>query len=174
MQWQEYLQFFSYGQGGILGIVVVFGLHLLIHFFAVAMSFYLAFTLTSRFTEKNEGDTKAHFKILAVIIGAALLSSFCGKIISTRIFMTISKRLHDATVKSLLASHISFFEQHTHGHILNRFTSDIKTLDNFVFQFLEMIDYFIKCLTAVTIVLYLYPVMFIFAFPSLVYLAHMR
>jgi ABC-type multidrug transport system fused ATPase/permease subunit len=97
------------------------------------MSFYLAFTLTSRFTEGKESDTEGNVKILAMIIAAALLSSFCGKIISTKIFMTISKRLHDATVKSLLASHIKFFEQHTHGHILNRFTSDIKTLDNFVF-----------------------------------------
>jgi hypothetical protein len=37
-----------------------------------------------------------------------------------------------------------------------------------------MIDYFVKCLTAVTIVIYLYPVVLIFVMPSLVYLVHMR
>jgi len=88
--------------------------------------------------------------------------------------MSISKRLHDTTVMALLASHISFFEQHTHGHILNRFTTDIKTLDNFVFAFLEMIDYFVKCLTAVIIVIYLYPTVLLFIIPSVVYLMHLR
>jgi len=138
------------------------------------MSFYLAFTLTSQFTEGNKSDTKEHVKVLALIILAALLSQFLGKVISTKIFMSISKRLHDATVNSLLASHISFYEQHTHGHILNRFTTDIKTLDNFLFSFLEMIDYFVKCLTAVIIVIYLYPSVLIFVLPSFVYLIHLR
>jgi len=57
-----------------LGIAVIFGLHFLINLFAVAMSFYLAFTLTSRFTEGTESDTKGHVKVLALIIAAALLS----------------------------------------------------------------------------------------------------
>ena len=54
--------------------------------------------------------------------------------------MQISQRLHDNMVDNVLNTKVKFFEENTHGRILNRFSKDIGTLDNILFGFLEMTD----------------------------------
>jgi ABC-type multidrug transport system fused ATPase/permease subunit len=41
---------------------------------------------------------------------------------------------------------MSFFDENTSGRIINRLSKDISVLDSFVFNFLDMLDYIIKCL----------------------------
>jgi ABC-type multidrug transport system fused ATPase/permease subunit len=49
-------------------------------------------------------------------------------------------------VDSVLNTKIKFFEENTHGRILNRFSKDIETLDRILFTFLDMIDVIFKTL----------------------------
>ena len=54
--------------------------------------------------------------------------------------MSINRKLHDRITKRVLQTGIVFFEENTHGRILNRFSKDVQTMDNLVFTVLEMAD----------------------------------
>ena len=103
-----------------------------------------------------------------------MLSSFLGKLLSNKIFLSISSRLHNKLVNSVLNTDLNFFEENTSGRIVNRFSKDVKTLDQFLFVFLEMTDYAVKCIFATFIVIYLYPYLVIFALFQLFYLIKIR
>jgi len=55
----------------------------------------------------------------------SLALSFVGKFVSTKIFMKISKGVHDKMVLSLTSAQLNFFEENTHGRIVNRFSKDM-------------------------------------------------
>ena len=109
MGWNTYKEFFSYAFGGLCGVVLIFLLHLLINISSVAVSLYLAFSLTQRLQESEEGNepiseevksrqARDYNLVLAGIISVSLLSSFLGKWISTKIFMVLNQRLHNKMV----------------------------------------------------------------------------
>lgn len=52
--WQDYKNFFSYSVGGIYGIVLVILLHFVINFCSVAVSIYLALTLTNHLNASDQ------------------------------------------------------------------------------------------------------------------------
>lgn len=54
--------------------------------------------------------------------------------------MQISQDIHNHMVDSVLHTKIKFFEQNTHGRIVNRFNKDIASVDNIIFTFLDMSD----------------------------------
>ena len=114
---------------------------------SLAVSLFLAFSLTSKFTTDESltatekySRTVTYNVVLISIISFSLLSSFAGKFLSNKIFMSINRKLHDKVTKSVLSANISFFEENTQGRILNRFSKDVSTLDNLVFTVLEMAD----------------------------------
>jgi hypothetical protein len=181
VSWSTYKELFSFAFGGIWGIVLVIVLHVMINACAVAVSLYLAFTLTFMFDpsvelspSEKEARNKQYNIFLLTIICIALVSSFIGKIISNKIFMSINRRLHDRIVKRVLNANIRFFEENPQGRILNRFSKDIATLDNLVFCFLEMTDYIVKCFYSVFIVISIVPYLIIVAFFSFIYLIRLR
>ena len=55
--WAEYKEFFSFAFGGIYGIVFIFVLHVIINLCTMAVSLFLALTLTHRFTDDNKKCT---------------------------------------------------------------------------------------------------------------------
>jgi len=55
-------------------------------------------------------------------------------------------------MKSLVNTKMAFFDEHTSGAIINRLSTDFKEIDAIVFNFLEMIDYIIKCLFSVVFI----------------------
>lgn len=67
--------------------------------------------------------------MLSILIAVALVSSFLGKLLSNKIFLSISSRLHNKVVDSVLRTDLRFFEENTSGRIVNRFSKDVKTLD---------------------------------------------
>lgn len=93
-----------------MGMLIIICLHLIINLFAVSLSFYLSFMLTKRFTEGNDAKSNNYTIILVIIIGGSLISSVLGKIFSSKIFMAISKNMHNAVVKSMINSKIDYFE----------------------------------------------------------------
>ena len=130
--WADYKEFFSYAFGGIAGIFFIVFLHVVINLCTLSVSFFLAFTLTQKFTNdeqltvaEKQSRTVTYNVILISIILFALLSSFMGKFISNRIFMSINRKLHDRITKRVLQTGIVFFEENTHGRILNRFSKDV-------------------------------------------------
>jgi ABC-type multidrug transport system fused ATPase/permease subunit len=98
-------------------------------------------------------DRKYNLYLSLIIIGA-LVSSFIGKYISNYVFMGINQRVHREMIKSVIETHIRFFEENTQGRIINRFSKDIQTLDNLVFTFLEMVDYVVKCFFSLALVIW--------------------
>ena len=50
VKWAEYRQFFSFAFGGLCGIAVIIILHLIINLCNLAVSLFLAFSLTRMFT----------------------------------------------------------------------------------------------------------------------------
>ena len=123
--------------------------------------------------EKSENEHRYNI-VLASIIGIALFSSFIGKYVSTMIFMRINKRIHKRIVDSVLRTSMLFFEQNTQGRILNRFSKDIQTLDYLVFDFLEMVDYFVKCFLSIGMVIVVIPWLTVVVIFSLIYLVNLR
>lgn len=55
-------------------------------------------------------------------------------------------------MNSLVNTEMAFFDENTSGAIINRLSADFKETDNIVFNFLEMIDYIIKCLFSLTFI----------------------
>ena len=127
VSWQTYKRFFSYAPCGLWGIAFIVLLHVIINLCNLGVSLYLAFTLTQKFVSVDEDparDRKYNLYLTLIIIGA-LVSSFAGKYISNFVFMRINQRVHRAMVKSVLETHICFFEENTQGRIINRFSKDI-------------------------------------------------
>lgn len=176
VSWALQKRFYSYAPCGLYGVVVIILLHVVINACNMAVSLYLAFTLTNRFSEGpgTEQDTLKYNLYLSLIIVAALISSFIGKYFSNYIFMRICNRMHHEMVKSVLGAHIRFFEENTQGRIINRFSKDIGTLDNLVFLFLEMIDYIVKCFFSIALVVYIVPWLLVIVALSTVYLIYLR
>lgn len=147
VRWADYKEFFSFAFGGIGGIALIVILHVVINLCTLAVSLFLAFSLTKRLTNEDSLSDKEQAKqnmeynvVLISIISFALLSSFVGKFLSNKIFMGINRKLHDRVTKRVLNTGIVFFEENTQGRILNRFSKDVATMDNLVFTVLEMAD----------------------------------
>ena len=85
--WQDYKDFFKFSVGGIYGILAVVFIHIVMHLSTVAVSIYLGLTLTNRFSENSDNY---FIVILASLIVVAIASSSLGKLISTKIFLTMS------------------------------------------------------------------------------------
>ena len=120
VKWAEYRQFFSFAFGGLCGIALIVFLHLIINLCNLAVSLFLAFSLTSMFTdgenhtEEERKDQTYWYNVgLSSIIVFALLSSFVGKFLSNKIFMGINRRLHDRITQRVLNTNIVFFEENT-------------------------------------------------------------
>ena len=105
IRWSIYKAFFGYGYCGIWNLLILILMSILINLCSVAVSLYLAFTLSHKFVNTKEGkvhvgtDGKTHVAsehhhhnnwVLTGIIVASLLSSFAGKFLSSRIFIRIS------------------------------------------------------------------------------------
>lgn len=107
--------------------------------------------------------------MLLIIITTCLVVTAVGKYISSLIFLSINQNLHTKVVDSLIRTKMSFFDQNTSGRIINRLSSDIKVLDVYVFEFLECIDYNIKCGMSVVIICISSPVTIINIIVQLIY-----
>jgi uncharacterized membrane protein len=57
---------------------------------------------------------------------------------------------------------------------LNRFSKDVKALDQYLTTFLQMMDYIVKCVLSTMILIYLYPGLVILAAGQLWYLLKLR
>ena len=182
VQWSDYKQLFSYAPCGMFGVVLIILLHVFINLCTMGVSLYLSYALTLRFNSSQEGLDEAEKRKLEAeydmallsIISISLFASFIGKWISNMIFMRINKRLHNDIVKSVLRTKLQFFEENTQGRILNRFSKDISTLDYLVFDFLEMVDYFTKCILSIGMVIIVSPWLIGIAMCSLIYLVRLR
>ena len=53
---------------------------------------------------------------------------------------------------------MQFFDENTAGRILNRMSKDIAVSDQIVFNFLEMIDYIIKCSFSLIFIMFSSPI----------------
>ena len=109
MGWADYKEFFSYAFGGLGGIILIIFIHIVINLCTLAVSLFLAFTLTKQFTsdqsltlEQKRSRNVTYNVVLISIILFALLSSFVGKFLSNRIFMGINRRLHDRVTRRVL------------------------------------------------------------------------
>ena len=107
--WADYKYFFSFAFGGLWGIGFIVFIHLIINLCTLSVSLFLAFSLTHKFTnddalsvEEKASRNVEYNIILITIILFALISSFIGKFISNKIFMSINRRLHDCISKGVL------------------------------------------------------------------------
>ena len=120
VDWIVYREFFAHAYGGFWGILLIIVLHVLMNLCSLAVSLFLAFSLTSKFTTDESltatekySRTVTYNVVLISIISFSLLSSFAGKFLSNKIFMSINRKLHDKVTKSVLSANISFFEENT-------------------------------------------------------------
>ena len=188
----DYFSFCARTLGGKWSVLLVLGLHILINIATSSMSFYLAFALsdfgdnrvegsassapssapkgTESITESQEGLAKG----LGVIIIVCLVVTVLGKYVSSLIFMSINRNIHTKVVDSLINTKMQFFDENPSGRIINRLSKDIQVSDMIVFNFLEMIDYIIKCLFSVTFIVSASPWTLIVVFVQLWYFRRLR
>lgn len=91
------------------------------------LSLYLAYSLSSFDVdlESDEEQTslsenEEFIKTLFIIMGSCFLSSIIGKYISSLVFMSINKNIHQKVCKALLKTKMEFYDTNTSGRILNR------------------------------------------------------
>lgn len=109
VQWPTYKELFNFGYGGSWGILIIILISVLINLCTLSVSLYLAFTLSHRFKATNgipaansEDSEGTHDNgILLLIVVLSLTFSFAGKYLSNKIFMQISRGVHDKMVDSL-------------------------------------------------------------------------
>lgn len=106
---------------------IVILLHILINVATSSLSFYLAIKL-SAFAEGGQSATDLSSS-LVIIMGACLLATIIGKVISSMIFMSINRNIHSLVVERLIKTKMQFFDENTAGVILNRMSSDVSVND---------------------------------------------
>jgi ABC-type multidrug transport system fused ATPase/permease subunit len=179
------IQYFSYASkslGGKFSVFIIIFLHILINLCTSSLSFYLAYAL-SDFKEDNQGEKEhrnigaggnTYFFVLMAIMFTCIIVTVIGKYISNAIFMSISRNMHRDVVRNLLHTKMQFFDENTSGRIINRLSKDVAVLDLVVFNFLEMIDYIIKCSFSVAFIVGSSPVTLIVVVFQLFYFYRLR
>lgn len=186
----DYFSFCARTLGGKWSVFLVLVLHIVINIATSSMSLYLAFALsdfadnrveggaspnsaskgTESITESQEGLAKG----LGVIIIVCLVVTVVGKYVSSLIFMSINRNIHTKVVDSLINTNMQFFDENTSGRIINRLSKDVQVSDMIVFNFLEMIDYIIKCLFSVIFIVSASPLTLIIVVLQLWYFRRLR
>lgn len=118
--WKDYKELFSYAFGGMWGVLLIIVTHFAINLSSLAVSLFLAFDLTKKFTtdeslsESEESRREITYNVILIsIISFSLISSFVGKFFSNKIFMGIIRKVHDDITQRVLTAKISFFEENT-------------------------------------------------------------
>lgn len=168
--------------GGKFSVFVVIFFHILINLCTSSLSFYLAYAL-SDFKEGAQGEKEhrnigqggnGYFFILLAIMFICIVVTVIGKYISNAIFMSINRNMHQDVVRNLVHTKMQFFDENTSGRIINRLSKDVAVLDRVVFNFLEMIDYIIKCSFSVAFIVGSSPMTLIIVVFQLYYFYRLR
>jgi len=141
----DYFSFCTKLLGGRYSVFLIIALHILINLSVSSLSLYLAFSLNT-LASSGEGRLSNFETSLITIMSVTFAVTVVGKYISCLIFMSANKNMHQKVMSSLVKTKMAFFDVNTSGAIINRLSSDIQVIDLVVFDFLEMIDYIIKCL----------------------------
>ena len=87
--WKDYKELFSYAFGGMWGVLLIIVTHFAINLSSLAVSLFLAFDLTKKFTtdeslsESEESRREITYNVILIsIISFSLISSFVGKFLS--------------------------------------------------------------------------------------------
>ncbi|CDF90036.1 ZYBA0S05-07448g1_1 [Zygosaccharomyces bailii CLIB 213] len=159
---------------GLLGVVLFFLFMVLGRLFELSENFWLKYWSESNQKNGSNNDVLKFVGIYA-LIGIASTSFDTLRIVIMLLYCSIrgSKKLHDTMARSILRSPMTFFETTPIGRIINRFSSDMGTVDDglqfiFSFFFRSILNYCITVLligfnmpwflavNAVLLVVYLY------------------
>lgn len=157
-----------------MSFFLVIFLHILINIVTSSLSFYLAYELSHFSVETTSSNQKDLATSLTYIMLICLFTTFFGKVVSSMIFMSINRNLHSLCVEKLIKTRMQFFDENTTGVILNRMSSDVSVNDQIVFNFLEMIDYIIKCLFSLVFIVYSSPLTIIVVMFQMCYVYNLR
>lgn len=156
----DYFAFADSKFGGRFSFLTIIGLHVLINIATSSLSFYLAIAL-SNISEGKQNDLSEHSSLggnLILIVVICLVTTIIGKMTSSMIFMSINRSLHSKIVSSVILTNMQFYDENTSGRILNRMSKDIAVSDQIVFNFLDMVDYIIKCSFSLVFIMFSSPV----------------
>ncbi|CAR30008.1 ZYRO0G22176p [Zygosaccharomyces rouxii] len=137
---------------GLFGVILFFLIMLLGRVFEVSENFWLKYWSESN--QKN-GSNKDLWKFVGIYallgISSAAFDNIRAVIILLYSSIRGSKVLHNKMAVSVLKSPMGFFESTPIGRIINRFSSDMSTVDrnlkyNFAFFFKCVLDYFVTIL----------------------------
>lgn len=161
--------------GGRCSIFIVIFWHILINVFVSSLSMYLAYAL-SNLEGAKDADKKQEGMLqpLLIIMGCTLTVTILGKYISSLIFMSINRNIHAKVIKAMVNTRMQFFDENTSGRIINRLSKDIAVVDRIVFNFLEMVDFIIKCLFSVVFIVISSPYTIIIVVFQLIYFYYLR
>jgi len=111
---------------------------------------------------------------LFMIMSACITLTVVGKWISSKIFMSINRNFHQKVISGLINTNMQFFDENTSGRIINRLSQDIKATDAIVFNFMEMIDYIVKCSFSVFFIMVSSPFTILVVIAQLGYFYYLR
>lgn len=123
----EYFKFCDMKYGGKYSVIIIVLLHIIINCCTLLLSLYLAYSLSdfggnldSDEEQISLSENEEFVKMLFIIIGSCFLSSIIGKYVSSLVFMSINKNIHQKVCKALLKTKMEFYDTNTSGRILNR------------------------------------------------------
>ena len=135
----ELFSFCDTKYGGRYSIIAIVLAHIFINIMVSSLSLYLAHALSD---PENMGSIVLPLVTIMLVTFAVTVG---GKYLSSLIFMSINRNLHNAAIHALIKTDLAFFDTNTSGRIISRLSKDIGDIDAFVFTFLEMCDYWVKC-----------------------------
>lgn len=169
----DYFSFCTTLLGGRYSVFLIILLHILINLSVSSLSLYLAFALKD-LAGSGEGNQATFDSSLLLIMSATFAITVLGKYVSCLIFMSINRNMHQKVMSSLINTKMAFFDENTSGAIINRLSADIQVTDEIVFNFLEMIDYIIKCLFSLAFIVLSSPWTLFVVFFQLYYFYRLR
>ena len=158
-------------------------LHIIINVSSSMLSIYLAYSLSNFEDAGSESEGReqkvienrpAYIFNLILIMVSCLGFTVLGKYVSSMVFMSISRNFHQKVVTNLLQTHMKFFDENPSGRIINRLSCDVKDVDLIVFNFLDMIDFIIKCAFSVVFIVFSSPMTIVIVVFQLYYFYSLR
>ncbi|SCW00940.1 LAFE_0D01508g1_1 [Lachancea fermentati] len=124
---------------GVAGVVLFFLFIIFGRVFDLAESFWLKHWAESNARDGKNSNVAFFVGIYAAIaVGSSMFNTLRGIILLVYCSIRGSKKMHDTMARAVLRSPMSFFETTPVGRIINRFSSDINSVDEglqFMFNF---------------------------------------
>ncbi|KAM7375245.1 hypothetical protein PAMA_014371 [Pampus argenteus] len=123
----------------------------------------------------KELDIEFYLSVYGGLTAATIIFGFVRNLLLFNVLVRCAQALHNRMFKSILSSHVRFFDINPIGRVLNRFSKDIGQLDsNMPWTFVDFIQVFLQILGVIAVAASVIPWILIPVLPLLIAFLFLR